>query len=133
MTSRLRRRQRPVKLLPWTGHTPIWGRKGENQLGRLFSGHVSRGFTFAVGDRYENYSGRGPSVVIQNANGEKRVLEMSKAVKEARDRETTIEQDLKNAQHDGGAPFSTQCDTWSDVGSMAGSERGVQAVCRPSS
>jgi len=45
--------------------------------------------------RWENYSGRGPSVVIQNAHGEKRVLEVTKTVKEARDRATAIEQDFK--------------------------------------
>jgi hypothetical protein len=45
--------------------------------------------------RYEPTSGPGPSVVVHNANGEKRVLEVSKTVKEARDRAAAIEGDFK--------------------------------------
>jgi hypothetical protein len=45
--------------------------------------------------RWENYSGREPSVVIQNTNREKRVLEVTKTVEDARDRATANEQDFK--------------------------------------
>ena len=45
--------------------------------------------------RYELTSGLGPSVVVHNANGEKRVLEVTKTVKEARDRVAAIEKDSK--------------------------------------
>ena len=44
--------------------------------------------------RYESTSGPGPSVVVHNANGEKRVLEVTKSVKEARDRVAAIEKDF---------------------------------------
>ena len=36
----------------------------------------------------------GPSVVVHNANGEKQVLEVTKSVKEARDRVAAIEKDF---------------------------------------
>jgi hypothetical protein len=49
----------------------------------------------SASSQFQNYSGRGPSVVVRNANGEKRVLEVSKTVKEARDRATAIETDFK--------------------------------------
>jgi hypothetical protein len=42
--------------------------------------------------RYENPV-TGPSVVVQNAQGEKRVLEVAKSMKGARDRATAIEKD----------------------------------------
>ena len=42
--------------------------------------------------RYENPV-TGPSIVVQNANGEKRVLEVAKNAKEARDRASAIEKD----------------------------------------
>jgi hypothetical protein len=48
----------------------------------------------SASSQFQNYSGRGPSVVVQNAGGEKRVLEVTKTVKEARDRATTIEKDF---------------------------------------
>lgn len=40
-------------------------------------------------------SGPGPTVVVHNANGEKRVLEVAKTAKEARDRVAAIEKDFK--------------------------------------
>jgi hypothetical protein len=49
----------------------------------------------ATASQFENYSGRGPSVVIHNEDGEKRVLEATKTMKEARERATAIEQDFK--------------------------------------
>ena len=45
--------------------------------------------------RYDPTSGPGPSVVVHNANREKRVLEVTKTVKEARDRVAAIEKDFK--------------------------------------
>jgi hypothetical protein len=45
--------------------------------------------------QFEDYSGRGPSVVVQNAYGEKRILEVTKNVKEARARAAAIENDYK--------------------------------------
>ncbi len=42
--------------------------------------------------RYENPV-TGPSVVVQNANGDKHVLEVAKNVKEAQDRADAIEKD----------------------------------------
>jgi hypothetical protein len=45
--------------------------------------------------RYDPTSGPGPSVVVHNANGEKRVLEVTKTVKETRDRVAAIEKDFK--------------------------------------
>jgi hypothetical protein len=45
--------------------------------------------------QFRNYSGQGPSVVVQNATGEKRVLEVTKTAKEARDRVTEIEKDFQ--------------------------------------
>ena len=47
------------------------------------------------GGQFEDYSGRGPSVVVQNASGEKRVLEGAKNMKEARVRAVAIENDYK--------------------------------------
>ena len=49
----------------------------------------------AASSQFENYSGRGPSVVAQNANGEKWVLEVTKTAKEARERVAAIERDFK--------------------------------------
>jgi cytosine/adenosine deaminase-related metal-dependent hydrolase len=45
--------------------------------------------------RFDNYSGRGPSVVAHNAQGEKRVLEVAKNLKDARERAATIEKDFR--------------------------------------
>ena len=46
--------------------------------------------------RYDSTStSPGPSVVVHNANGEKRVLEVTKTVKEARDRLAAIEKGVK--------------------------------------
>jgi hypothetical protein len=49
----------------------------------------------AASSQFQSYSGRGPSVVAQNANGEKRVLEVTRTVNEARDRAHAIEKDFK--------------------------------------
>ena len=47
------------------------------------------------GGGFKSYSGKGPSIVVENQTGEKRVVEMTNTVKEARDRAATIEQDFK--------------------------------------
>ena len=47
-----------------------------------------------MNSRYDPTSDRGPSVVVHNANGEKRILEVTKTVKEARDRVAAIEKDF---------------------------------------
>jgi hypothetical protein len=44
--------------------------------------------------QFQNYSGRGPSVVVQNATGEKRVLEVVKTMKLARERAAAVENDF---------------------------------------
>ena len=49
----------------------------------------------SASSQFKDYSGRGPSVVVRNASGEKRVLEVTKTVKQARDRVAAIEQDYK--------------------------------------
>ncbi len=49
----------------------------------------------ATAGQWENYSGGPPSVVVYNSNGEKRVLEATNTVKEARKRAASIEQDFK--------------------------------------
>lgn len=47
------------------------------------------------GGGFKSYSGRGPSVVAENRTGERRVVEVTKTMKEAQDRAATIEQDFK--------------------------------------
>jgi hypothetical protein len=49
----------------------------------------------SAGSQFQDYSGRGPSVVAQNGNGDKRVLEVTKSVKIARARAASIESDYK--------------------------------------
>jgi hypothetical protein len=49
----------------------------------------------ATAGQWENYSGGRPSVVVFNAKGEKRVLEATNTVKQARKRAAAIEQDFK--------------------------------------
>jgi hypothetical protein len=51
---------------------------------------VMRGPSPSAGETFENYSG-GQSVVIHKASGEKRVLGVTKTVKEARERATAIQ------------------------------------------
>jgi hypothetical protein len=67
--------------------------KAKINWGSLFQDMMRTG---ASGNtRFDNYSGRGPSVVVQNANGEKRVLEVTKKLKDAQDRAATIEGDFR--------------------------------------
>jgi hypothetical protein len=49
----------------------------------------------SASSQFQSYSGRGPSVVIQNERGEKLVIEVTKTAKEARDRAADIEKDYK--------------------------------------
>jgi hypothetical protein len=49
----------------------------------------------AASSQFEDYSGRGPSVVVQNAKGEKRVIEVTKRLKDAQDRAAVIEKDFR--------------------------------------
>jgi hypothetical protein len=49
----------------------------------------------AASSQFESYSGRGPSVVVQNAQGEKWILAVTKTVHEARERAAAIEKDLE--------------------------------------
>ena len=51
---------------------------------------------WSASSQFEDYSGRGPSVVVQNTSGEKRVLEAAKNMKEARARTATIENEYKS-------------------------------------
>jgi hypothetical protein len=47
------------------------------------------------GGGFEDYSGRGPSVVAENAAGEKRVIAVTKKLQEAKDKAVVIENDFK--------------------------------------
>ena len=47
------------------------------------------------GGGFESYSGREPSVVAQNADGEKRVIAVFKNLQEAEEGATVIESDFK--------------------------------------
>jgi len=69
----------------------------------------------SASSQFQSYSGRGPSVVVQNAYGEKQVLEVTKTVKEARDRAAAIEKDYKSLsaaewceRYDVPVPFVTE-------------------------
>ncbi len=66
--------------------------KAKINWGTFFRDMMRSGFGAA--GSHENYSGRGPSVVVRNADGEKRTLEVTKTVKEARDRSAAIEKDF---------------------------------------
>lgn len=48
------------------------------------------------GGGFENYSGRGPSVVAQNTYGQKRVIAVFKTLKEANEKAVVIEDELKS-------------------------------------
>ncbi len=47
------------------------------------------------GGGFEDYSSRGPSVVAENAAGEKRVVAVTKKLQEAKDKAVVIENDFK--------------------------------------
>jgi hypothetical protein len=65
--------------------------KAKIKWGTLFRDTMRSG---SASSQFERYSGRGPSVVVTNANGERRVLEVTKTVKEARERAAAVEQDF---------------------------------------
>jgi hypothetical protein len=60
-----------------------------------------------MNSRYDPTSGPGPSVVVHNANGEKRLLEVTKTIKEARDRAAAMEQDLNRLTRRSGVSATT--------------------------
>jgi len=68
--------------------------KAKINWGTFFQDMMRSG-SVATGSQFENYSGRGPSVVVQNVHGEKRVIEVTKKLKDARDRAAVIEKDFK--------------------------------------
>lgn len=47
------------------------------------------------GGGFKSYSGGGPSVVAENRTGEKRVVEVTKTMKEAQERAAAVEQDFE--------------------------------------
>ena len=49
----------------------------------------------AASSQFESYSGRGPSVVAHNAKGEKRVIQVTKKLKDAQDRAAAVEKDFR--------------------------------------
>jgi hypothetical protein len=49
----------------------------------------------SASSQFQSYSGRGPSVVAQNTAGEKRIIEVTKTVKDARDRVAVIQKDYE--------------------------------------
>jgi hypothetical protein len=49
----------------------------------------------SASSQFQSYSGRAPSVVVHNAHGEKRVIEVTNSVQDARDRAAAIEKDYK--------------------------------------
>ena len=48
----------------------------------------------SASSQFQSYSGAGPSVVAQNSRGDKRVVEVVKSTKEARERVIAIEKDF---------------------------------------
>ena len=65
-----------------------WGTYFRDQMKPRFGGGVPAA-------TFEDYSGRGPSVVAENAAGEKRVVAVTKKVQEAKDKAVVIENDFK--------------------------------------
>jgi hypothetical protein len=49
----------------------------------------------SASSQFESYSGKGPSVVVRNVHGEKRVLVVTTTVEEARERVSAIKNDYK--------------------------------------
>jgi hypothetical protein len=66
-----------------------WGTYFRDQMKPMFGGAASRTAGF------EDYSGGGPSVVAENAAGEKRVIAVTKKLQEAKDKAVVVENDLK--------------------------------------
>ena len=76
-----------------TGPLQFGVEKSKMNWGTYFQDAMRTGGT--ASSQFEDYSGTGPLVVVQNAYGEKRVLEVTKNVKEARARSVAIENDYK--------------------------------------
>ena len=66
-----------------------WGTYFRDEMKPMFGGAASRTAGF------EDSSGRGPSVVAENAAGEKRVIAVSKKLQEAKDKAVVVENDFK--------------------------------------
>ena len=66
-----------------------WGTYFRDEMKPMFGGAASRTTGF------EDYSGRGPSVVAENAAGEKRVIAVTKKLQEAKDKVVVVENDFK--------------------------------------
>jgi hypothetical protein len=66
--------------------------KAKINWGTLFRDTMRGG---SASNQFEDYSGRGPSVVVQNGHGEKRVLEVTKKLKDAQERASVIENDFR--------------------------------------
>jgi hypothetical protein len=76
-----------------TGSLRFGVEKSKINWGTYFQNAVrTRG---SANSQFEDYSGRGPSVVVRNTSGEKRILEAAKNMKEARARVAAIENDYK--------------------------------------
>jgi hypothetical protein len=66
-----------------------WGAYFRDQMKPRFGGVASTTTGF------EDYSGRGPSVVAENAAGEKRVVAVTKKLQEAKEKAVLIENDFR--------------------------------------
>jgi hypothetical protein len=65
-----------------------WGAYFRDQMKPMFGGGVPAA-------TFEDYSARGPSVVAENAAGEKRVIAVAKKLQEAKDKAVVVENDFK--------------------------------------
>jgi hypothetical protein len=87
---------------PSTGHNAWVKEAGPLQFG-VEKAKINWGTYFqnairtrgSASSQFEDYSGKGPWVVVQNTSGEKRVLEAAKKMKEARARAAAIENEYK--------------------------------------
>jgi hypothetical protein len=98
MTSRLPKRHRPGQDVGVEAGTLQFGVEKAKVNWGAFIRNMGVGRTMSattMNSRYDPTSGPGPSVVVHNANREKRVLEVTKTVKEAQDRVAAIEKDFK--------------------------------------
>jgi hypothetical protein len=66
-----------------------WGTYLQDLLKPKFGGAASRSAGF------EDYAGKGPSVVAYNALGEQRIIVVTKKMQEAKDKALVIENDFK--------------------------------------
>jgi hypothetical protein len=103
MTSRLPKQHRPGQDVGVEAGTLQFGVEKAKVNWGAFVHNMGLGRTMSattMSSRYDPTSGPGPSVVVHNANGEKRILEVTKTVKEARDRVAAIEKDFKTLNTD---------------------------------